>query len=89
MAHTPGPWTFEGGGDRHITLPSGESLFCDTQYYPWCSENSDDWRLIAAAPELLEACKAVYRDYESRSEYNGYIQNLYDIIEKAEGRDNG
>jgi hypothetical protein len=61
--HTPGPWeltTEEGGmGDCRVIRANGEPLMCDTQYYPWCPESDADWRLIAAAPDLLEALKAV------------------------------
>ena len=66
MAHTPGPWEFTwGGAQGHIALvrlngstvyqvsdvtapdfPSGPPRYC-----------LDDLRLMAAVPELLEACK--------------------------------
>ncbi len=60
MAHTPGPWTYhKNKGVRSIDAPSCRFLFDDERYYPSCSENEDDWPLIAAAPDLLAACKAL------------------------------
>lgn len=54
--HTPGPWTYErDGGDRYIRAVNGESLQCDTPFYPWVSSNEADWHLIAAAPDMLGA----------------------------------
>jgi hypothetical protein len=54
--HTPGPWLFEKGEDRHIRA-SGQpgSLMCDAQYYPWVPGSDADWHLIAAAPDMLVA----------------------------------
>jgi hypothetical protein len=58
--YTPGPWLLVGNdyGDREI-IANGKALMCDTQYYPWCPDDSADWSLIAAAPELLEALQKV------------------------------
>ena len=41
--------------------------------------------LIAASPELLEACKAALEANKYRS--NGYVKQLSDAIEKAEQRE--
>jgi hypothetical protein len=67
MQHTPGPWALVvEDGDMKIVAPpqeprlaTRETLMCDTQYYPWCPSNEADWKLIAAAPELLHALRAV------------------------------
>lgn len=32
---------------------------CDERYYPWCPAEDADWRLIAAAPDLLAALVAL------------------------------
>lgn len=68
--HTPGPWEWEGNPNRDenyydgplavLRGPNGEEIcsFGDcTQYYPsqGVEPQPDDARLIAAAPELLEA----------------------------------
>lgn len=58
--HTPKPWTFTKNDDgvRRIKAPShAGSLMCDERYYPWCPAEDADWRLIAAAPDLLAACE--------------------------------
>lgn len=50
--HTPGPWRIEDGmvfGGHSFRVAD---LCCDGQKY-----NAADARLIAAAPDLLEACK--------------------------------
>ncbi len=58
--HTPGPWKITGGrfvGEgQMIGAPSGH--ICRV-YAPDNRDESANARLIAAAPELLAACKAV------------------------------
>jgi hypothetical protein len=57
--HTPGPWRYYvADGDRHIDSADLGFSMCDTDYYPWCRGNDADWRLIAAAPELLAALQS-------------------------------
>ncbi len=59
MKHTPGPWTAWG---TTIRANKGDYV-ASAKYYPIPGvddDNSDaNARLIAAAPELLEACKGV------------------------------
>ena len=58
-AHTPGPWVFE---DEFVR--AGDVVIAD----PYCEETAStrpgemeaNARLIAAAPELLEACEAAW-----------------------------
>jgi hypothetical protein len=58
MSHSPGPWKFTGSGDaRRIMSATDEALMGDERHYPWCPDSDEDWRLIAAAPDLLEACE--------------------------------
>ena len=52
--HTKGPWEFRKD-DCWTIFADGSSIMGDMQYYPWVPDNEADWRLIAAAPELLEA----------------------------------
>ena len=58
MTHTPGPWkAITGGADAKVVCPDGRSfLIGDIIYH---DENKSNARLIAAAPELLEALKLV------------------------------
>ena len=62
--HTPGPWFFNDDND-HITseLREGkaEIAICETGWSePFESEQQANARLIAAAPELLEALQAMF-----------------------------
>ena len=62
--HTPGPWNYtmykDSGWDFKLTADHGETEIvsgcgcCDS---PWVSSEADA-RLIAAAPDLLEAIEA-------------------------------
>ena len=89
--HTQGPWFSEpyyiadqlGGfaiyaGGKHASIGR-----CDTGH---------DARLIAAAPELLEALKALLNDYQNVRQANDwlmndniYVREAYDAIAKAKG----
>lgn len=67
--HTPGPWNYtmdkDRGWDFKLTADHGETEIvsgcgcCDS---PWVSCEADA-RLIAAAPELLEALEKVISEY--------------------------
>lgn len=61
--HTPGPWRYEINPDCtefRVRAQEGDVLGgCGCCGSPWCGE--EDARLIAAAPELLEALKGVLR----------------------------
>ena len=63
--HTPGPWAFMPGKDHHdnvftVSRPHRRvaSVFAAGEVD---DENTANARLIAAAPELFEACKAAMR----------------------------
>lgn len=71
----PGPWHWEGKvlcNDAHIVGGDGWAF------------NDADKKLIAAAPELLEALKELISGYEDR-EQSGMFDMLVhgDLIEKA------
>lgn len=94
MAVTPGPWRYEQNarGDRSIRSADGSVIFCDTQYYPWCSDNEADWPLVAAAPDLLAALKRIAFEPFGPSDAS-HAEVLRDIeafakeaIAKAEGK---
>jgi hypothetical protein len=62
MAHTPGPWTVTCDADDDNERPL--EIVVDNDWnrriaFPASDGNPDDARLIAAAPELLAALKAV------------------------------
>lgn len=91
MNHTPGPWEAQGYlPESYRVHPQG-----NPQYQ---TATPDEFfanvRLIAAAPELLEACKVALREVESMERFTSFRvgADLYDIsdmlkaaIAKAEG----
>ena len=58
MTHTPGPWVaITKGMDAKVECPDGRSfLIGDIIYH---EDNKANARLIAAAPELLDALKMI------------------------------
>ena len=63
--HTLGPWTFyREDGCNHIKSADGELSLCDTSYYPWITANDADWQLMAASPNLLDACEAIFDAFQ-------------------------
>lgn len=98
MAHTPGPWKVV---DRFYVW-TDDDVGCEVAKV--CDENLDDdmlgqadadARLIAAAPELLEALIAAKGtiEYLLANSDNGPAENcieiIADAIAKAEGRADG
>lgn len=54
---TPGPWKYVGDDSFGAVIASTGFKVCDNEsYYPVAVE-PDDMRLIAAAPELVEALR--------------------------------
>jgi hypothetical protein len=90
MSHTPGPWIVEedvrhysgaeemvgynivAPGDKYIAGPEGI-----------LPDNEADARLIAAAPDLLEACKAA--EWNSLDLPASVVEQLRAAITKATG----
>jgi hypothetical protein len=92
---TPGPWHFVIEDDeRKIAAPpkskdyKREILMCDEPYYPHCPDEDADWRLIAAAPELLEALRGLAYPgaYEGQPSESERIAAARAAIAKAEGK---
>lgn len=89
MSYTKGPWTFEKKENWHIRDAEGNSMMCDEQYYPWVPSNEADWHVMAAAPELLEALKAIVPAYDdARAQQHGHdlLEQARAAIAKAEGK---
>lgn len=96
MKHTPGPWqeVTDDDGNEWV-VPKGHTPNDMHTYFigdleSTCSECHANAHLIAAAPDLLEACKAALEcleildddvDYLSRDE----VRQLRAAIKKAEG----
>jgi hypothetical protein len=70
--HTPGPWqyVFEGGTTAFITEVDGSTIICirTTENTTAHKNLAANVRLIAAAPELLEALEALL-NYENLGAY--------------------
>jgi hypothetical protein len=98
MSHTPGPWRVHSEVPNRIILNGSAcyevvDLVRMEQYH-----NYADMRLIAAAPELLDACHAVANDLRrllDGDDFSGMTDNdlfgaflgtLNAAISKADGR---
>lgn len=85
MTHTPGPWRI---GPKHkdgtFAIHAGKASVVHCT--PFGSSNGHaeaNARLIAAAPELLEACKAIFDYYDEDDLMVGDIEKLRAAIAKA------
>src|SRR5690606_11039817 len=78
QTHTPGPWKSEYHGKESHAIIGGSANGRDwtiiaeihdpVGYVPR-SERSANARLIAAAPDLLAACKAVLNEIQTNTEW--------------------
>ena len=95
--HTPGPWYLESGRtaridhlsvcheDRHTPGAATGVIARVTCRVSWMEEQQANARLIAAAPDLLEALQIVRAGFDKRSlgiSAYGY-KTVVDAIEKA------
>ncbi len=103
--HTPGPWKVSHGclpGDSGFSVATANAaasgnVKITAECWP-CTIVSEDHRselfanafLIAAAPDLLEACRAMLTCCGSSENWNGETHEALKLIEaaiaKAEGR---
>ena len=86
MAHTLGPWKAQSiKGDnsnlvyKRIMAGDKPVAFAGVYKHPNAEANA---RLIAAAPDLLEACKAA-REFISRSNKLDWDNGITPILDKA------
>lgn len=98
MSHTPGPWEIVPGNEwpTDIGTPEGEYENGKKRYWNVASVNRwrDEWianrRLIAAAPDLLEALQALVRglfDGPGQSDAAMLVAKAHTAIAKATGHD--
>ncbi len=90
--HTPGPWRVveDAGDDRHGIYAKGFGFvaFCGFSVYPeqpdhpWTVQPPANARLLAAAPDLLEACEALVQSFEDESDAIGHHKS-YDLARAA------
>ncbi len=104
MSPTPGPWTLTFHEDARF--PDGEMWRADIRagdvllvgnhedfWYPNVPETRADWRVIAAAPDLLSALKLMYALHTGQHPIDRYAETYFDAeksaraaIAKAEGK---
>lgn len=103
--HTPGPWYQDRAHTLRIwaddpATPNEAWLIADAALTGSVDTDNANARLIAAAPELLEACKAAFAKLEAwdidwdrlhndsayKPEFSAETQALRAAIAKAEGR---
>lgn len=83
--HTPGPWTYEPtSGAIYFADGDVEPLIASTNLECVSAEQGDaDGRLIAAAPDLLEAAKFAYAAMDSDEGRERARKSLIAAIAKA------
>lgn len=92
--HTPGPWQFEVNELGTVIAKDGYSIgsaFGSRAITGGDLPHEANGRLIAASPELLEACELALAAFDSSNvriayEYAGVVGKLRDAIAKVEGR---
>lgn len=102
--NTPAPWMFLDKRDQpdfdkdydspfEITSQCGNLCISDDRYYPCASMTMEDARLIAAAPELLEALKLAFPFIEAKEgtsdENDIIVDKARAAIAKATGQAEG
>ena len=102
MKHTPGPWEYTKHATKYPDLFTYniQQAQPDPDFNRVCGVTSEldseaDARLIAAAPDLLEACKIAANNLrdevnglrdESEEDWDYEIETLEQAINKAEGK---
>lgn len=83
--HTPGPWSVDADGSVQVVAASGATVA--EVYGTDAGERWANATLIAAAPDLLEACRGALAYLRARGEYDTSEQQapLIAAIRAAEG----
>jgi hypothetical protein len=91
--HTPGPWTLEGRNiiglvdSTYTGIPTTPVIAVITSHYHGEAVAKMDARLIACAPELLEALKTALNLTHPEDAIHAEITMIQQAIAKAEGRE--
>jgi hypothetical protein len=89
--HTPGPWTYDftdahGNHYGGFSVEVNGAVICGRAGWPSRAEESlANARLIAAAPELLEAAKHAAMEWRLHGQLTDSCRVLERAIAKAEG----
>lgn len=91
MSHTPGPWRIGDAGHTVFGPPNGSPSPRTVATVVPHNDRRDNARLIAAAPDLLEACKDCLERLQAYSErglsFPLTTAKARTAIAKAEGRE--
>jgi hypothetical protein len=82
--HTPGPWKIVITNDGHVSIQTEGLIICTVGYASLDPAGEADARLIASAPEMLEALKRA-RKKLAMWEYFPEIKAIDRALAKAEG----
>jgi hypothetical protein len=86
--HTPGPWeATEGSYGNYVAVRAGKKTVCRI---PWGDGDGANARLIASAPDLLDALSFLVQAAETEpgmAIYRAHIEKGKAAIAKAEGRE--
>ena len=88
MTHTPGPWIVDGKpGYEAPEIHAGNRRIARVLYHLGSEDREVDAnaRLMAAAPDLLEACKLTIDDIGEHGGPNSVYKACTAAIAKAEG----
>ena len=84
MKHTQGKWTKNYWTVGRIEIVTDNNVICEIHQQHEREEQVANAKLIAAAPELLEACKLALRDYKYIDSLSDTPNILKQVIAKAE-----
>ena len=87
-AHTPGPWSLNGvmAMDTPLWIVSIPGEQARIEVADYSVESEGNARLIAAAPDLLAAIRALLRETDLRDGTQAAWEKAHAAIAKAEGR---
>ena len=83
--HTPGPWSVDGAGIKAM-VRGGNASIVAVRHRNDGNVNEADMRLIAAAPEMLEALNALVHNVTYLDVPNEIKDQIEAAMAKAEGR---
>lgn len=83
--HTPGPWCVEGVGIRALVRAGTSGVIVAVRHRLSAQENEANARLIAAAPELLEALENILSNCLDSDGLSRAYENARAAIAKATG----
>lgn len=90
MTHTPGPWRSVADGTAGMSHEIRARYATVARVYSAHKEHKENARLIAAAPEMLEALRAlIYDCYRLKDDpfYRDSYQKALAAIRKATGEE--